>query len=95
MERRKLSPEEVVEKLKGLSGWTVDGDAIKRRFEFNNFAESLEFVNEVGAIAEEADHHPDITLGWGYAEIVLTTHDRGGVTDMDIALARKIDGPAS
>ncbi len=95
MERKKLLSEEVLESLKDLSGWTVDGNAIKRRFEFRNFAESLEFVNRVGAIAEEADHHPDITFGWGYAEIATTTHDRGGVTDMDIALARKIEGPAS
>lgn len=77
--------------LKDLTGWAAEGDAIKRRFEFGNFAESLEFVNKVGAIAEEADHHPDITFGWGYAEIATTTHDRGGVTDVDIALALKID----
>ena len=91
MERRKLSSEEVLEQLKDLSGWTVDGDSIKRRFEFKNFAESLEFVNKVGAIAEEADHHPDITFGWGYAEIATTTHDRGGVTDIDFALVKQID----
>ena len=95
MERGKLSSEELMEKLKDLSGWAVDGGSIKRRFEFKNFAESLEFVNQVGTIAEEADHHPDITFGWGYAEIATTTHDRGGVTDMDIALASKIDRPAS
>ena len=91
MERRKLASEEVEDKLNGLSGWTADGDRIKRRFEFRNFAESLEFVNKVGAIAEEADHHPDIAFGWGYAEIATTTHDRGGVTDVDLTLAAKID----
>jgi 4a-hydroxytetrahydrobiopterin dehydratase len=91
MERRKLSPDEVAEKLKELEGWVTDGDAIKCRFKFENFAQSLEFVNKVGAIAEEADHHPDITFGWGYAEIALTTHDRGGVTEFDIELARQID----
>jgi 4a-hydroxytetrahydrobiopterin dehydratase len=48
-------------------------------------------VNKVGALAEEADHHPDIKLGWGYAEFALTTHDRGGLTDFDFDLARKID----
>ena len=91
MERRKLSREEVEERLKGLPGWSAEGDTISRRFEFDNFAESLEFVNRVGAVAEEADHHPDITFGWGYAEIATTTHDRGGVTDVDLALARKIN----
>ena len=91
MERRKLTPDEVVKGVDTLNGWAVDGDRIKRRFEFKNFAEALEFVNKVGAIAEEADHHPDITFGWGYAEIATTTHDRGGVTDVDIALAGSID----
>ena len=91
MERRKLSLEEIEDKLRQLEGWTVDGNAIKRRYEFENFAQSLEFVNKVGAIAEEADHHPDITFGWGYAEIATTTHDRGGITDVDFALAEKID----
>lgn len=91
MERRKLSPDEVEDNLKSLDGWTADGDSIKRRYKFENFAESLEFVNRVGAIAEEADHHPDITFGWGYAEIATTTHDRGGVTDVDFGLAEKIN----
>ncbi len=91
MERRKLSPEEIAERLIDLPNWSADGDTIKCRFEFKNFAESLAFVNKVGAIAEEQDHHPDITFGWGYAEIATTTHDRGGVTGVDVALAAKID----
>lgn len=91
MKRRKLTPDEVLKGVDTLIGWTVDGDRIKRRFEFKNFAEALEFVNKVGAIAEDADHHPDITFGWGYAEIATTTHDRGGVTNVDLALAEKVD----
>ncbi len=95
MERRKLSPVEVAERLKDLPNWTAGGDTIKCRFEFKNFAESLAFVNKVGAVAEELDHHPDITFGWAYAEIATTTHDRGGVTDVDIALATRIDEASS
>ncbi|NOT46259.1 MAG: 4a-hydroxytetrahydrobiopterin dehydratase [Acidobacteria bacterium] len=91
MERRKLTPDEVKDALNRLEGWTGGDDAIKRRYEFKNFAESLAFVNKVGAVAEELDHHPDITFGWGYAEIESTTHDRGGVTDIDVALARQIN----
>lgn len=91
MERRKLLPDEVAKMLDRLDGWSADGDVIKRRFEFKNFAESLEFVNRVGVVAEEADHHPDITFGWGYAEIATTTHDRGGITDVDFALAEKVN----
>ncbi len=91
MERRKLTPDEVLKKLDSLDGWSADGDAIKRRFEFKNFAESLDFVNKVGAIAEEADHHPDITFGWGYAEVATTTHDRDGITEFDIVLASRVN----
>ena len=91
MERRKLSADEVADRLEGLNGWIVESDVIMKRFEFANFASSLDFVNNVGAIAEEADHHPDIKFGWGYAEIGSTTHDRGGLTDFDFDLARKID----
>ena len=91
MERRKLSADEVVERLEGLNEWIVESDVIMKRFEFPNFAASLAFVNKVGELAEAADHHPDIKLGWGYAEFAMTTHDRGGLTDFDFDLARKID----
>jgi 4a-hydroxytetrahydrobiopterin dehydratase len=89
--REKLSEAELRSSLANLKGWEFGDDRIKTRRKFANFAEALEFVNKVGALAEAADHHPDITFGWGYAEIDLTTHDRGGVTDVDIALAEKID----
>jgi len=86
-----LDKNELAEALTRLNGWPVDGKCIKRRWKFVNFAESLAFVNRVGAFAEAADHHPDITFGWGYAEVLLTTHDRGGITEVDVALAAKID----
>jgi|UniRef100_UPI00404B5129 4a-hydroxytetrahydrobiopterin dehydratase len=86
-----LNENELAEALTRLNGWSVDGNCIKRRWTFENFAESLAFVNRVGALAETADHHPDITFGWGYAEMLLTTHDRGGITKVDVALAAKID----
>ena len=91
MKRQILTTEDLHEALGKLDGWAADGKTIKKRWEFKNFAEALAFVNRVGELAEAADHHPDITFGWGYAELVLTTHDRGGVTDVDIALAGKID----
>jgi 4a-hydroxytetrahydrobiopterin dehydratase len=92
MERKKMTADEVASKIGDTTGWRVDGDALYRRFEFANFADSLSFVNRVGEIAEEADHHPDITFGWGYAEVRTTTHDRSGITDVDFALIQKIDG---
>lgn len=91
MERKKLSPEEILYNLAEMEDWHAESDILKKRFEFKNFAESLDFVNKVGAIAENHDHHPDITFGWGYAEINLTTHDRGGITDFDFAVAREIN----
>lgn len=94
MEREKLSEEEIRENLNELDDWTAENNNLKKRFSFTNFAESLNFVNKVGAIAERLDHHPDITFGWGYAEFQITSHARGGITDFDFALAKEIDGIA-
>jgi 4a-hydroxytetrahydrobiopterin dehydratase len=91
MERKKLSPEEIERNLTEVNDWKAENDVLTKRFEFKNFAEALEFVNEVGVIAERFDHHPDIYFGWGYAEINLTTHDRGGITDFDFAVAKEIE----
>jgi 4a-hydroxytetrahydrobiopterin dehydratase len=90
VKREKLSADEIERDLKELSGWSFKEEKLTKRFKFENFADSLAFVNKVGEIAEAADHHPDIKFGWGYAEIETTTHDRGGVTDHDIELAKKI-----
>ncbi|HEX9963038.1 MAG TPA: 4a-hydroxytetrahydrobiopterin dehydratase [Pyrinomonadaceae bacterium] len=91
MERRKLSAEEIEANLSGLNDWTASNEKLSKKFEFKNFAESLAFVNKVGEIAERRDHHPDILFGWGYAEFFITTHDRGGITDFDFALAGEIE----
>ena len=91
MERKILDTEQITEALKTLNGWTADGKLLKKSSKFASFAQALDHVNRVGALAEAADHHPDITFGWGYADIALTTHDRGGITDVDVALARKIN----
>lgn len=91
MERKKMTPEEVEARLAATDGWQATANGLRKRFEFANFAESLAFVNQVGEIAEAADHHPDITFGWGYAEMLTTTHDRGGITEVDFALIEKID----
>jgi 4a-hydroxytetrahydrobiopterin dehydratase len=92
VERKKLDTEDVEERLSGLNGWRAVDDKLHKRFEFANFADSLAFVNRAGELAEAADHHPDVKLGWGYAEFEITTHDRGGITDFDFALAEQIEG---
>lgn len=91
MERKKLSEMEVESKLAKLKDWKAENDILSKKFQFENFAESLEFVNKVGEIAEKHDHHPDIYFGWGYAEITLTTHDRSGITEFDFAVAADIE----
>lgn len=91
MKRKILSDTELADALTTLDDWEAKGKEIRKRWKFDNFADALVFVNNVGTLAEAADHHPDITFGWGYAELALTTHDRGGITDVDINLADKIN----
>lgn len=94
MAREKLSAEKIEEELKKLDGWTTEDSKLKKRFKFENFAQSLDFVNKVGEIAERRDHHPDIYFGWGYAEFEITTHDVGGLTHNDFELAEEIESIA-
>jgi len=91
MQRRKLSQEEIQNRLAELNGWEVVESKLRKKFTFKNFRESLDFVNKVGEIAENMDHHPDIFFGWGYAEFFITTHSEGGLTELDFTLAREID----
>lgn len=71
--------------------WQEFDNKLTRKFNFKNFAEALAFVNKVGKLAESANHHPDMSFGWGYVEITLTTHSAGKVTDKDKKLAQQID----
>lgn len=89
MER--LSQEQIAQALETLNDWEVQDDFITKEYEFDDFKQSLDFVNRVGELAETADHHPDIIFGYGYAEVALTTHDAEGLTQNDFDLARKID----
>ena len=69
----------------------VNEHHITRNFAFPDFRQALDFVNRVGAIAEEQGHHPDILLTWGRAEITTWTHKIDGLTESDFILAAKID----
>lgn len=93
MNREKLSHEEIALKLSEVNTWAIndDKDTISKRYKFENFAKALEFVNKAGKIADEMDHHPDIKLGYGYAEFEITTHSENGLTELDFALAEKIE----
>lgn len=82
-----------IEKLAGqLTGWdVVEGHHLKKIYEFKDFREALDFVNRVGLLAEEQGHHPDISFGWGRAELTIWTHKIDGLTQSDFILAAKID----
>ena len=73
-------------------GWSIDGEVLSRTFQFPDFVASMSFVTGVGIIAEKAFHHPDIDIRWNRVTIALTTHDAGGLTENDLALAEAIEG---
>ncbi|MDQ2973375.1 MAG: 4a-hydroxytetrahydrobiopterin dehydratase [bacterium] len=68
-----------------------DQKALRKNFTFSDFKTALEFVNKIGKLAEESNHHPDINLGWGYVQVWLTSHDAHGITKKDHLLAKEID----
>lgn len=75
-----------------LPGWeVVEEHHLLKPYKFNNFRDALEFVNRAGEIAEREGHHPDISFGWGYAEIKIWTHAVDGLSESDFILAAKID----
>jgi len=81
---------------KKVDGWNILKDEKKifflnKKFEFKNFLDSQNFVNKVGQISENEGHHPDISFGWGYADIKITTHAIEGLSENDFILAAKID----
>lgn len=83
---------EVQQMLKQLPEWqAVNNHHITRSFTFPDFKQALDFVNRVGAIAEEQGHHPDILLTWGKAEVTLWTHKINGLSESDFIMAAKID----
>ena len=81
---------------KKVDGWNIFKDEKKifflnKKFFFKNFLDSQNFINKVGEISENEGHHPDISFGWGYAEIKITTHAIEGLSENDFILAAKID----
>ena len=89
--KSRLSPEDARTRLAGLKGWELAGDAIRRRYPFGGFKEAMSFVNRVAELAERADHHPDILIEYNKVTLTLSSHDAGGLTERDFALARSID----
>jgi len=75
--------------------WSEAGGAIQRTYQFDDFAQAMEFVNKVADAAEAAQHHPDILVRYNKVTLTLTTHDAGGITDSDFSLALRADGASN
>jgi 4a-hydroxytetrahydrobiopterin dehydratase len=84
-----LSDEEIDAQLP--DGWERAGDEIVRVFEFDSYLDGIGFASGAGGVAEEAWHHPEMTITWGEVEIRLTTHDAGGLTEKDMNLAERFN----
>ena len=87
---------EIHKYLKKVDGWDVKNDEensfyLIKNFDFKNFEQSQVFVTKVGKIAEEENHHPDISFGWGYCKVKIFTHAIKGLAESDFILAAKID----
>jgi 4a-hydroxytetrahydrobiopterin dehydratase len=87
----RLNAADLATALERLPGWTAANNEIGKTFIFGNFVEAIAFVNRVADLAEAAGHHPDLDIRYNRVRIALTTHDDGGVTDKDAALAREIE----
>ena len=96
----RLRDESVSAGLSELTGWSLaggeqadgSGRGIEKAFELADFPAAIAFVVRVGFLAEAADHHPDLDVRWRTVRVFLTTHDAGGLTDKDLALAGEIEG---
>ena len=84
-----LSDSEIAEHLP--DDWARDGDEIVRTYEFDSYLEGVGFASGAAGLAEEAFHHPELTINWREVEVRLTTHDAGGITTNDTELAARFD----
>jgi 4a-hydroxytetrahydrobiopterin dehydratase len=87
----KLSEPEILAKMPIAKGWERHGDMLVQSWHFPSFRRALEFVNQVAALAEKSDHHPDIILSYRTVRLELSTHSDGGLTDRDFSFASEIN----
>jgi len=79
------------ERMKKVPEWELEKKHIECTFEFDDFADAIDFVNSVAEVAEEEEHHPDIDIRYNKVRLVLSTHSKGGLTELDFGLAERID----
>jgi 4a-hydroxytetrahydrobiopterin dehydratase len=86
-----LSDDELAQVLVELDGWAGDPSELRRSVKASSFAAGIRLVDAVAEVADELDHHPDIDIRWTTITFTCSTHSAGGVTNLDVALARRID----
>jgi 4a-hydroxytetrahydrobiopterin dehydratase len=86
-----LSPDDVAAALRELPRWSGDADGLRRTVELPSFRDAVAAIGAIADVAEEMDHHPDIDLRWRTLHLTLVSHSAGGVTGLDVELARRID----
>ena len=91
MATRKLSDAEISERLPSVPAWVREGAKLRRDFQFASFVEAFGFMTKVALLAEKADHHPEWFNVYNRVQIWLNTHDAGGISERDFALALEID----
>ncbi|WP_420436203.1 4a-hydroxytetrahydrobiopterin dehydratase [Candidatus Poriferisodalis sp.] len=94
MARELLSQNELATLAAELTAWEVSGSELRRTFRFGNFVEAFGFMAAAALVAEKMDHHPNWSNVYSTVDVALNTHDRGGVTELDAALARAMNGLA-
>ena len=87
----KLNAAQIKTSLATVPDWKKQGKTIARTFQFKDFPAAITFVNAIAKLAEKAWHHPDIDIRWNKVTLTLTTHDAGGLTEKDFALAKQFD----
>lgn len=91
----RLTDDQIDDALGGLTGWSRAGDAIERTFEFTDFVEAFGFMASCALVAESMNHHPEWSNVYRTVDVRLSTHDAGGVTQLDVDLARRMSELAS
>jgi 4a-hydroxytetrahydrobiopterin dehydratase len=86
-----LNDDEIGRRMEGAEGWERAGDSLRKKFKFDDFQGSVDFVNRIAAPAEEMNHHPDLSISWNTVTVSLSTHSQGGITENDFELASRID----
>ncbi len=87
-----ISGQELLDAVMGVPGWGLAEGELVRELTFKDFVASIAFVNRMAELAETAAHHPDIDIRYNRVRLALVTHDAGGITANDIALARQVNG---